>query len=319
MSIAKRLAVFLAGMTLAGGVMAQAWPTKPISLLIPFPPGTGNDIIGRVLGTEMSRILGQTVVPDNRAGVSGNIAMEATSKAAPDGYTLVVGSTSYSINLSTLKGTAPLTSFTPVALIGTLPYTLVISPQLPAKNVKELIATLTSKKGQYNAATGGPTGTSFFLAESFKKASGVPMEIIAYKGTTEAVADLLVGRTHILFAPMPTSLPYHKSGKLHLLGVTGSKRNTLVPDVPTFTESGFPMLDVGSWYAIMGPADIPRAVVTRLNQAVNKAMGVKDVQEKLGNIGVNPIIGTPEELEAYLKKDIATWANMVVDSGIKAR
>jgi tripartite-type tricarboxylate transporter receptor subunit TctC len=319
MNWAKRLVVVMGGMLLAGGALAQAWPTKPINLLIPFPPGTGNDIIGRVLGAEMSKILGQPVVPDNRAGVSGNIAMEATSKSAPDGYTLVVGSTSYSINLQTLKGTVPLSGFTPVALVGTLPYTLVIAPELPAKNVKELIAVLKSKSGQYNAATGGPTGTSFFLAESFKKASGVPMEIIAYKGTTEAVADLLVGRTHILFAPMPTSLPYHKSGKLHLLGVTGSKRNVLVPDVQTFTEAGFPMLDVGSWYAIMGPAGIPRAIVTRLNQAVNKAMGVKDVQEKLGNIGVDPNTGTPEELDAYLKKDASTWADMVKDSGIKAQ
>jgi len=316
MSQAKRLLLIICGMLLAGGALAQAWPTKPITLLIPFPPGTGNDIIGRVLGAEMSKTLGQPVVAENRAGVSGNIAMEATAKAAPDGYTLVVGSTSYSINVYTLKGTAPLSAFTPVALIGKLPYTLMVSPQVPARDIKDLVALLKAKKGQYNGATVGPTGTSFFLTVALKQATGVELEIVPYKGTTEAVTDLLDGRVHILFAPMATAIPYYKSGKIKLHGTTGAKRNPLTPDVPSFIESGFPTLDVPSWYGFMGSAGIPRAIVNRINDAANKALATKDSLEKLNNIGIDPSPGTPDDFDAFLKQDSANWAKIVKGAGV---
>ena len=319
MNWAKQLLVILGGMLMAGGALAQAWPTKPITLLIPFPPGTGNDIIGRVLGTEMSKTLGQPVVAENRAGVSGNIAMEATARAAPDGHTLVVGSTSYAINVFTLKGTAPLSAFTQVALIGKLPYTLMVSPQVPVRDIKDLVALLKAKKGQYNGATGGPTGTSFFLTVALKQATGVELEIVPYKGTTEAVTDLLDGRVHILFAPMATAIPHYKSGKIRIFGTTGVKRNPLTPDVPSFIESGFPTLDVPSWFGFMGPAGIPRAVVTRLNDAANKALAAKDALDKLNNIGIEPSPGTPEDFDAFLNQDSANWAKMVKGAGVTAQ
>lgn len=319
MNLAKRLLVIAGGMLLVGSVLAQAWPTKPITLLIPFPPGTGNDIIGRVLGAEMTKDLGQPVLAENRAGVSGNIAMGMTSKAAPDGYTLVVGSTSYSINVYTLKGTAPLSAFTPVALIGKLPYTLMVSPQVPAKNIQELIALLKAKKGQYNGATGGPTGTSFFLTVALKQATGVELEIVPYKGTTEAVADLLDGRVHILFAPMATAIPHYKSGKIRVFGTTGVKRNPLTPDAPSFIEAGYPTLDIPSWFGFMGPAGIPRPVVERINQASNKALVSKDAMDKLGNIGIEPSPGTPAEFDAFLKQESATWAKLSKAAGVTAQ
>ena len=312
----NRLIGVLAGFLLASSAAAQSWPAKPITQLIPFPPGTGADIIGRVRGARMSELLGQPVISDTRAGASGNIAMDATSKAAPDGYTLVMASTSYSINLYTLKGTPPLSAFSPIALVGKLPYTLMVSPQVPARDLKELVAVLKAKKGQYNGATGGATGTSFFLTESLKKAAGVDLEVVPYKGTAEAVTDLLEGRVQILFAAMAVAIPQLKAGKVQLLGTTGAKRNALTPNVPTFIESGFPMLDVPSWYAVMGPAGIPRAIVSRLNQSINSALGSRDSLDKLSAIGAESSPGTPEDAEAFLRQDSAAWAKMARDAGV---
>lgn len=301
----------------AAPATAQDFPAKPITILIPFPPGTGNDVVGRVVGTKVGEVLNQRVVPDNRAGASGNIAIEATKRSAPDGYTLVVASTSFAINLYTMKSNMTLADFTPVALLGKLPYTLMVIKSLPAKNIKELAALVRSKPGQYNSGNGGPTGTTFFLMEAFNKATGGDVQQIAYKGTTAGVADLLAERTQMMFAPMVTSLPQYRAGKIQLHGVTGSKRNALVPEVPTFIESGYPMLDVPTWFAFLGPAGIPVGVVKTLNDAVGKALASKDVIEALSNQGVEPTYGTPTETDAFLKADTAMWAKMVKEAGIK--
>lgn len=295
----------------------QAYPNKPVKLLIPFPPGTGNDVVGRIMAKKLAEILGQPVVADNRAGASGNIAIEAARNAPPDGYTLVVASTSFSINLYTMKVNFNLSNFTPVAMLGKLPYTLVVPLSVPAKNIKDLADLMRSKPGQYNAASGGPTGTSFFLVESFKKAAGFDIQMIAYKGTTEAVTDLLAGRTHMLFAPMVTGLALYLAGKIQMHGVTGSKRSALMPDVPTFIESGYPTLDIPTWFALLGPEGLPRTVVTQVNDAVARALASKDVIDQMTKVGVEPIGGTPADLDAFLKADTAIWEKMVKESGIK--
>lgn len=298
-------------------VSAQDFPAKPITILIPFPPGTGNDVVGRVVGSKVGEILNQRVVPDNRAGASGNIAIEATKRAPPDGYTLVVASTSFAINLYTMKAGVTLADFTPVSMLGKLPYTLMVIKSLPAKNLKELAALVKSKPGQYNSGNGGPTGTTFFLMEAFNKATGGDVQQIAYKGTTAGVADLLAERTQMMFAPMVTSLPQYRAGKIQLHGVTGSKRNALIPEVPTFIESGYPTFDVPTWFAFLGPAGIPPNVVKVLNEATGKALASKDVAEALSNQGVEPSHGTPAETDAFLKADTAMWARMVKEAGIK--
>jgi tripartite-type tricarboxylate transporter receptor subunit TctC len=310
------LAVLLAGML--APAFAQDFPSaKPITLLIPFPPGTGNDVVGRIVGTKVGEILNQRVVADNRAGASGNIAIEAARRAPADGYTLVVGSTSFSINLYTMKTSVALADFTPVALIGKLPYTLMVNKSMPAQNIKELAALLKAKPGQYNGGSGGPTGTSFFLLDAFNKAIGAKVQMVSYKGTTAGVADLLAERTHLMFAPMVTSLPQYRAGKIMVHGVSGAKRSPLMPDVPTFNESGYPMLDVPTWFAFLGPAGMPANVVKTLNEATRKALAAKDVIDALGNQGVEPTFGTPAETEAFLKADTAMWAKMVKDAGIK--
>lgn len=313
------LIAFLGAMLSSVGALAQTFPAKPINLYIPFPPGTAVDMAGRIVATKLSELLGQTMVPTNREGASGNIAVEVTANAAPDGYTLVVGSTSYSINLYTMKNSVPFSRITPVAMIGMQPYTLMVPRALPVKNIRETIALFKSKQGQFNAAAGGPTGTSSFLLNTLKKEGGFEIEIVVYKGTVPAVADLLVERTHMLFAPLVTSLPYYKAGKIQLLGVTGAKRLSLIPDVPTFIESGFPGLDVPTWFALMGPAGIPRPVVTRINQAVIKALGSKDVLTQLSNFGIEPTPRTVEESEAFLRQDIATWGRMSKEAGVVAQ
>lgn len=320
MNVTARLARVLAAVALAcllSPVAAQEFPSKPITLLIPFPPGTGNDVVGRIVGAKLSEYLGQRVVADNRAGASGNIAIEATRRAAPDGHTLVIASTSFSINLYTMKVNFGLADFTPVATIGQLPYTLMVTQSMPAKNIKELVAVMKTRQGHYNGGSGGPTGTSYFLLESFKKAAGLDIQLVSYKGTTAGVADLLAERTHIMFAPMVTSLPQYRAGKVQVHGVSGAKRSTLMPDVATFNESGYPMLDIPTWFAILGPAGIPNDAVKTLNEAIGKALASKDVIDALGNQGVEPGFGTPAQLSAFLKADTAMWARLVKEAGLK--
>lgn len=300
-----------------GPGFAQEFPSRPITLLIPFPPGTGNDVVGRIVGTKMGEHLSQKVVADNRAGASGNIAIEAVRRAAPDGHTMVVASTSFSINMFTMKVNFGLGDFTPIALIGKLPYTLMVNKSVPAQNIKELAALLKAKSGEYNGGSGGPTGTSFFLLDAFSKATGGNVQIVSYKGTTAGVADLLAERTHLMFAPMVTSLPQYRAGKIQVHGVSGSKRSALMPDVATFNESGYPMLDVPTWFAFIGPAGIPADAVRTLNQAVGKALAAKDVVDALSNQGVEPGFASPAETAAFLKADVAMWGRIVRDAGIK--
>lgn len=301
----------------AGAAQAQDFPSKPVTILIPFPPGTGNDLVGRIVGNKLSEIIGQRVVAENRAGASGNIAVDATRRANPDGYTMVVASTSFSLNLFTTKSAFTLADFTPVALIGKLPYTLMVGKGVPAKNIRELADLLKSKPGQLTAGQGGPTGSTFFLLESFKRAAGFDVPVAVYKGTIDGVQDLLADRTQMMFAPMVTSLPQYRENRIQLHGVTGSKRSALMPNVPTFTEQGLPTLDIPTWFGLLGPAGIPRGPARVLGDGVAKALTSKDVIDALMNQGVEPGFAAQAEFDAFLKADTAMWARLVKESGVK--
>ena len=301
----------------AAGAQAQDFPGKPVTILIPFPPGTGNDLVGRIVGNKLSEIIGQRVVAENRAGASGNIAVDATRRSSPDGYTMVVASTSFSLNLYTTKSNFTLNDFTPVALIGKLPYTLMVGKGVPAKNMKELADLLKSKPGQLTAGQGGPTGSTFFLLESFKRAAGFDVPVAVYKGTIDGVQDLLADRTQMMFAPMVTSLPQYRENRIQLHGVTGSKRSVLMPNVPTFTEQGLPTLDIPTWFGFLGPAGIPRGPVKLLSDGVAKALTSKDVIDALMNQGVEPGFAAQADFDAFLKADTAMWARLVKESGVK--
>lgn len=295
----------------------QIYPAKPVTLLIPFSPGTGNDLVGRIVGNKLTEYFGQRVVADNRAGASGNIAIEAVRRAAPDGYTFVVASVSFSINPYTMKVNYALPDFTPVAQIGKLPFSLMVAKSSPAKNIKDLVSLAKAKPGELTASSGGPTGTTFFLLESFKKAAGVDILSIPYKGTTDGIVDVLAGRSQMMFSPIVTSLPHYRAGKVEVLGVTGAKRSSLMPDVPTFTELGYPTLDISTWFALLGPAGVPEHVVKVITDGVAKALASKDVIDALMNQGVEPGYASPAELGAFLKTDSAMWSKLTKELGVK--
>ena len=300
----------------AGGLAraAQPYPSQLINMLIPFPPGTGNDVVGRVVGKKMQDALGQPVVVDNRSGAFGNIAMEATRRAEPNGYTVAVASTSFSVNRWTmLSSTYSATDFTSIAMLATQPYSLMVAKSVAAKDIAELVAMLKKEPSRFNGGQG--SGTGLFLLALLNKQMGVNIETIAYKGTTEAVVDLLAGRTTLLFAPITTVLPYYVSGQAKIFGVSGSTRSALMPDVPTFNEQDYATLDISTWFAMLGPARMAASDVKVLSDAAAKAVQMPDVIELLAKNGISPDYRSPAELASFLKADLERWQTIVKDAG----
>jgi tripartite-type tricarboxylate transporter receptor subunit TctC len=306
----------ISALALLGG-LARAqhpYPAQRINMLIPFPPGTGNDVVGRVVGQKLQDALGQPVVVDNRSGAFGNIAMEATRRAEPDGYTVAVASTSFSVNRWTmLSATYSLADFTPIAMVASQPYSLAVSKSLPVKNIHDLMDLLKKNPGKYTGGQG--SGTGYFLLSLLNKQLGTGVATAAYKGTTDAVIDLLAGRIDLLFAPITTVAPYYTSGEAKMIGVSGSKRAPLMPDVPTFTESGYPALDIGTWFAMLGPKGMASHDVDILSGAVAKAVQVPDAIAILAKNGISPDYRGPSELATYLKDDLERWKEIVNSSG----
>jgi tripartite-type tricarboxylate transporter receptor subunit TctC len=317
MSLALVAAVCIAG---PYGASAQTYPTKPINFIVPFPAGTGNDVIARTVGDKLSKSLGKPVVIENKAGATGGIGGEAAAKAPPDGHTIIIASSTLSINMSVSKVNYDLVKdFAPVILLGTMPYTLLVPVSLPVKSVKELVELAKSKPGQLNFGSNGVGGAPHLLAEMLKMAGQIDIAHVAYKGTNEVVADLLAGRVQLLFAPLVTGRPLVQDGKLRALGVCENKRSPVLPDVPTMAEAGFPALDIPNWYAILAPAGTPKAIVAKLNTEVATIMGMADVKQRLNNLGIESRSSTPEEAAAFIKKDVATWAKVIKDSGVQMK
>jgi tripartite-type tricarboxylate transporter receptor subunit TctC len=300
---------------LAGPARAERpYPVQRINMLIPFPPGTGNDVVGRVVGQHLSDYLGQPVVVDNRSGAFGNIAMETTRRAEPNGYTVAVASTSFSVNRWTmLSATYSIDDFTAIAIVASQPYSLMVSKSVPTKDIHELIALLKKDPGKFNGGQG--SGTGFFLLGLLNKELGTGVATIAYKGTTEAVTDLLAGRIDLLFAPITTALPHYLSGQAKMVGVSGSKRAALMPDVPTFIESGYPTLDIGTWFAMLGPKGMADNDVQVLSAAVAKAVAQPDSIDLLAKNGISPDYRSPSDAASFLKADLERWRDIVKDTG----
>jgi tripartite-type tricarboxylate transporter receptor subunit TctC len=306
----------ISALALVGGLARaqRPYPAQRINMLIPFPPGTGNDVVGRVVGQKLSDTLGQPVVIDNRSGAFGNIAMETTRRADPDGYTVAVASTSFSVNRWTmLSATYSLADFTPIAMVASQPYSLMVSKSVPAKNVHDLMDLLKQDPSKYTGGQG--SGTGYFLLSLLNKELGKGVATAAYKGTTDAVIDLLAGRIDLLFAPITTVAPYYTSGEAKVIGVSGSKRAALLPDVLAFTESGYPALDIGTWFAMLGPKGMASTDVDTLSGAVAKAVQVPDAITILAKNGISPDYRTPSELASFLKDDLDRWRDIVKASG----
>ena len=296
-----------------------AWPAKPVKIVVTFPPGGAPDTLARVLADKWSQALGQPVTVDNKPGAGGNIGADFVAKSPADGTTLVVGTVgTHAINAS-LYSTMPynnIKDFTPITFLASTPNLLVVNNSVPAKNVKELIEL--AKKQPLTFGSSG-SGTSIHLSgELFNTLAGVKMQHIPYKGRAQAVPDLLGGRITMIFDNMPSALPLVKAGEIRAIAVTSATRSAAAPNVPTLAESGLPQFEATSWFALLGPAGMPRDVQLRINAETAKVLALPDVKEKLATLGLDPAPGTPEALAALIQAETAKWARVVKESGAKA-
>jgi tripartite-type tricarboxylate transporter receptor subunit TctC len=314
------VACVVAAMAPVDMVAAQSYPNKPIRFIVGFPPGGATEFIARLVGQKLTQSMGQQVIVDNRPGAAGNLGIELAARAAPDGYTLLLVAPNITISPSLYKKLAydPVRDFAPVARVAAVPMVIVTPGNLSATTLKEFIALAKAKPGALNYASSG-VGTSLHLAaELFKLQAGVNLVHVAYKGSSLAMNDVISGQVHTLFIGIPAPAPHIKTGRLRGLAVIAAQRSATLPDVPTASEAGMPNLEVTTWYGIFAPAGTPRAIVTKLNGEINQAMQAADVKEKLAAQSTDAIVGTPDEFGAYVKNEIAKWADVVRRAGIRA-
>jgi len=304
----------------AGAVLAQQWPSKPIKWVVPFAPGGTTDILARTIGEKLSVTLGQPIIVDNKPGAGGGVGADQVAKSPADGYTIMGGTIStHAINASLYSNLPydPVRDFAPITLIVRVPNMLVVNPELPAKDVRELIALLKASPGKYSFASSG-NGTSQHLSgELFKTMTGVEMQHIPYRGSPPALADVVGGQVAMTFDNITTAWPLVKGGKLRALAVTTAKRSPIAPDVPTLAESGLPGYEIGSWQGVFAPAGVSTEIVKRLNTEIVRIINAPDVRQKLVDMGAEPAPNTPEEFAAMVKAEVAKWADVVRKSGAK--
>jgi tripartite-type tricarboxylate transporter receptor subunit TctC len=299
---------------------AQPYPSKPIRLVVPFPPGGTTDILARDVGQRLTEALGQPVVIDNRPGAAGNIGSDIVAKAAPDGYTLLMCTvSSHAINPS-LYAKLPydhIKDFAPVILVARVPNVLEVNPGVPVYSVTDLIKLAKEKPGQINFASSG-SGTSIHLSgELFKTMAGVDMVHVPYKGSAPAITDLIAGQVQVMFDNLPSSLQQIKAGRLRAIAVTSAQRSPALPDIPTIGESGLPGFEATSWFGVLAPAGTPPAILSKLNTEIDKWLQSADGKEKLLTQGALPAGGTPDQFSAYIKSETEKWAKVVKLSGAK--
>jgi tripartite-type tricarboxylate transporter receptor subunit TctC len=302
-------------------VQAQAWPSKPVRIVVPFPPGGPADLLPRLLGPKLTEIWGQPVVVENKPGAGGNIGMDTVAKAAPDGYTLVVGPNGNLVVNPHLYAKLPYDvtrDFVPITLIATFSNVLVVNPDVPAKTVSELIALAKAKPGTVSYGSPGTGSQPHLGGEFLKLMAGIEIVHVPYNGTAPALKDLLGGQITFMFAQTSAALPQIQSGKLRALGVAGPRRATLLPDVPTIAESGLAGFEAVSWYALLAPAGTPREIVTKMQADFARVLQMPDIREKLVAQGGDPVGNTPEQLAAQLKSESARYAEIVKRANIKA-
>lgn len=304
----------------AQGPATDGFPTKPLRLIVPYPPGGGNDALARMVGQRMSEVVGQQVVVDNRAGAGGLIGATLAISAAPDGYTLFLGSIGNLAHNPALKADlsySPPRDFAPISLLATSSFMLAVHPAVAAKSVRELIALAKASPGKLTFASAGTGSSLHMTGELFKYATGTNMLHVPYKGTGPAIADLIGGRVNVIFSTMPPVLPHVKSGKLRALGVTSAKRAAAAPDVPTVAESGVAGFDVSNWQGLLVPVKTPGVIVGRLNRDVHAALRLPGMTEALGAQGLESAGGTPGQFGALIKSEIIKYTKLVKAAGIK--
>jgi tripartite-type tricarboxylate transporter receptor subunit TctC len=317
------VALSAANLALAGGALAQgaaqAFPNRGITIVIPATPGGAIDLTARVMGPKLTDAWGKPVVVENKAGATGIIGTEFIAKAAPDGHTLVLVASSHAINPSMFKKLPydTVKSFEPVVLTHVLPLMLVVHPSLPVKNLQELIAYGQANPGKLSFASSGPGGAPHMSGELFKSMAGIDMLHVPYKGSTAAHADLLSGRTTLMFDTVTAINPHVRSGAVRALAVTTAKRSASAPDVPTMAEAGMKGYETSTWGGILAPAGTPKDVVDKLNAEMNKALAAPDVRQRMLDAGIEPAGGTPQQFASFIQSEMAKWGKVAKTAGIQ--
>jgi len=314
------LAIAVVTAALPMGSDAQSYPSKPIQLLVGWSPGGGVDVTSRILAEKLSRVLGQRIIVDNRPGAAGNIAGALVAKAAPDGYTILIGTNGeLAVNASLFKnlGYHPIDDLSHIAMAVRVPIIMVAHPSVPANDVRSLVEY--SKKQPNGVALGSPGNGSIghLIGELLRGSAGAKILHVPYKGAAPAITDLVGGQVQIVFSSMPAVLPHLRAGRLKALAVTTEQRVDAVRDLPTVAEAGFPGITGFNWYAVVGPAGMPQAVVAKLNGAFNQVLGDPEIKAKLADQGLEPWTMSPAEVRSYMQTEVARWGKVVATSNVK--
>ena len=291
--------------------LAQVFPSKPVRIVVPFPPGGGADTLTRIMEPRLVAIWAQPVIVENRPGASGHIGADFVAKSIPDGHTLVMASTAALDEKNVVE-------FTPVSLVSASPYVVTANPKVAAANIRELIALARANPGKLSFGSSGTGAASHLSAELFKSMAGVDLLHVPYKGTGQAVTDLLAGHVNLMFAPAQTVMPYVREGRLKALALTGSKRSETLPDLPTVAESGLPGFEAVGWFGVLAPAATPKATVGKISADVNRVLAEREVREKMLGLGADPSGDTPEEFARFIRGDQAKWSKLMKEAGITA-
>ena len=311
--------ILLSGAFASINAAAQTFPARPIRMIIPFPPGGGNDIMGRFLAQKMSERMGQPTVVDNRAGADGIIGTDTVARSAPDGYTILIVSSSYTTNAAIHKlPYDPVKSLTPISQIGAGHIVVFAAPGLAANNAQELIAMTRTKPGGVRYASSGVGGLPHFNAELFNTMAGVKMIHVPYKGGAPSMQDVMTGLVEVGFGTLTQVLPLVRSGKLKVLGVGSPRRAAAMPDIPTIAESGIPGFDSTIWWGVLGPAGLPPAILSRLNAEIGASMKDPDMVKRLAAEAAEPVVAPPEAFARLIAVELERWARVARETGIKA-
>ncbi len=317
----RSFVVGLVGLAAAGSRAGaqETWPNRTIRIIAPVAPGGGVDLVARTVGDRLAIALGQPVIVDNQSGGGGIVACQIVTRAAPDGYTLMVGYVG-------THGTNPavrqvpydaINGFTPIGMVGGTPNVLVVNPDLPVKSVAEFVDYARKKAGELSYGTSGPGTLTHLAMEQFKEQTKITLAHVPYRGITPAIFDVLAGHTHAMFPGLAAALPHITGGKLRALAVTGKVRHRLLPDVPTLEELNYPGFDGVQWYGIVGPPNMPRPIVERLSAEINKMLALPELMERLSGEALDPMPMTPEAFGQYMKADIAKWTAVVKSQNLQ--
>ena len=322
MTVARSICVtaLAASMPAAAHAAAQAYPTKPIRLVVPFGAGSNSDILARMVGVRLAEAWKQQVVVDNRPGAGGNIGTDLVAKAPPDGYTIVLGAASVLAINQSLYSTMPYdsaTAFAPITNMVKVTNVLVVSPALPVKSVQELIAYGKSNPGKLTFASAGAGGSQHLSGELFKSMAGIDMVHVAYKSGPLAHIDIISGQVQLMFDGMPTAMPQIKAGKLRPLAVTTARRSAQLPELPTVAEAGLPGYEAVGWFGFAAPAGTPREIVGKLNREIVRILNLPEVRERLIGLGAEPVGDSPEQFAQFIKAEAAKWGKLVRALGLK--